>query len=250
VDPKDNLLLAALPDAERAELITKGRTVKLALGDVLYEQDALVSDAYFVTSGAVSLLISLEDGRALEAAIIGREGVLGFPIGLGDNRSRWRSIVQLPGEALVVRRDEVSEHLRRPGNLAALLGHYAGLLTTFAAQSAACTQFHPLAERTARWILIMHDRAGSDEFAITQEFLAYMLGTHRPSETIALGELREQGLIELARGMIKVRDRKGLEAAACECYARIARDYYGERVEVGRDVSVGDGRPYDPANWR
>src|SRR5216683_1228032 len=112
MNPQDNLLLAALPDSERDELVARGRGVRMILGEVLYEQDALVSDAYFVTSGAVSLLISLEDGRALEAAIIGREGVLGFPIGLGDNRSRWRSVVQLPGEALVIRRDDVSEHLR------------------------------------------------------------------------------------------------------------------------------------------
>jgi CRP-like cAMP-binding protein len=249
MDPKRNLILAALPDDERDGLIASGRAVTLLTGDIPYEQDALVEHVYFPTSGAVSVLIAMEDGRALEAALIGREGVLGFPIGLGDNRSRWRSIVQLPGEALVLRREEVSAHLRRPGNLAALLGHYAGLLTTFAAQSAACTQFHPLAQRTARWLLTMHDRAGADEFAITQDFLAYMLGTHRPSETLALGELRDLGLIGLSRGLIRIRDRKGLQAAACECYDRIARDFYGERVAVGRDVSVGEGRPYDPTNW-
>jgi CRP-like cAMP-binding protein len=148
VDPKQNLLLAALPDTERDELVIVGRTQPLENGAVLYEQDERVEHVYFPTSGAVSLMIALEDGRALESAIIGREGLLGFPIGLGDNRSPWRSIVQLPGEALVLSRKDVSAHLRKGGNLGVLLGHYAGLLITFCAQSATCSQFHSLEQRT------------------------------------------------------------------------------------------------------
>jgi CRP-like cAMP-binding protein len=234
MDARDNLLLAALNDEERAEIVTRCRRTGLKIGQVLYEQDELVEDAYFFTSGGVSLLIPLEDGRALEPAIIGREGMLGFPIGLGDNRSRWRSVVQIPGETLVMRRSDLEAHLRQTGDLAALLAHYAGLLITFTAQSAACTQFHSLEQRTARWLLLMHDRAQADDLQITHEFLAYMLGVHRPSETLALDQLRAQGLISMSRGTVHIANREGLKAMTCECYARVERDY-AELVQVSQD---------------
>jgi CRP-like cAMP-binding protein len=233
-----NLLIAALPAAERDRLATDLRVVPLQLGNILYEQDQEVEDIYFPTAGAVSLLIALEDGRTLEPALIGREGVLGFPLGLGDNRSRWRSEVQVPGEALVISRAALSGHLRQAGNLAPLLTHYAGLLVTFAAQSAVCAQFHTLAQRTARWLLIMHDHMPNDEYPITQEHLAHMLGANRPSQTVTLGALAKRGVLELNRGMIRLLDRDALLAETCECYARVRREY-DELVEIAQrgDVS-------------
>ncbi|MEI7926335.1 MAG: Crp/Fnr family transcriptional regulator [Chloroflexota bacterium] len=225
MNPTDNLLLAALGEEERAHLLTMMHPVQLAIGDLLYEQDAPVSDVFFFTSGAASLLILMEDGHALEPGIIGREGVLGFPIGLGQDRSRWRSIMQVPGEALVMSRADLSHLLRQGGDLPALLADYAGLLISFIAQSAACAQFHSLEQRTARWLLLMQDRSRTDEFAITQEYLAFMLGANRPSETLVLNALSARGTLELNRGRIRVLDRAALQRDTCECYARVQMEY-------------------------
>ena len=153
--------------------------------------------------------------------------------------------MQVAGEALVISRDDLSAHLRAPGNLAALLTHYAGLLVTFVAQSAACTQFHVLEQRAARWLLIMHDRTQGDELTITHQYLAYMLGAQRPGVTLALEALRSQGLITLARGTITISNRTALEAAVCECYRRVEQDYQ-EPVRVASDVSIGKGHTYAP----
>lgn len=232
-----NLLIAALPEAERARLLGDMQVIPLRMGDVLHAQDALVKDIYFPTSGAVSLLIALEDGRTLEPALIGREGVLGFPIGLGDNRSRWRSEVQVAGEALVMSRDVLSGHLRKAGNLAPLLTHYAGLLVSFAAQSAVCAQFHGLEQRTARWLLIMNDHMPDDHYPITQEHLAHMLGANRPSQTVALRALVDRHVLELSRGMITLLDREALLTGACECYERVQREY-SEPVEIAQRGAI------------
>lgn len=243
MNPTDNLLLAALPTEEREQLLKLMHLVTLDVGFVAYEQDAPVSEVYFPLSGALSILILLEDGRAVEPALIGREGMLGFPIGLGKNLSPWQSIVQLPGQALVMPRDALRDFISQPGHLAPLLQHFAGLLIGLAAQSVACTQFHSIEQRTARWLLIMRSRADRDEFAITQEWLAHMLGVHRPSETLALSTLRERGLIEQSRGRIRISDQAGLEALACECAARSARQY-AELVEVAAAANKSGGDPY------
>lgn len=244
MDPRDNLILAALPEGEREALLALMHPVTLARGELLYEQDALVDDAYFFTSGAASLLILMESGSALEPAIIGREGMLGFPIGLGENRSRWRSVMQIAGEALVIPRSDLSRLLRAGGDLPPLLTHYAGLLITLVAQSAACAQFHSLEQRTARWLLLMHDRARAEEFAITQEYLAFMLGAHRPSETLALRALSDRGILGLRRGHIRILDRAALECEACECYTRV-QIQYSESVEVTlSDERPERGQPY------
>lgn len=216
-----NILLDALPDRERDAILEFAKRVTLNLGDVLYEQGEEVHDVHFMISGGASVLVSLADGRALEPAIVGREGVLGYPMGLGDNRSRWRSVVQVEGEAYVIAVDDLAGILRQPGELGPLLMHYTGLLVTFVAQSAACTRFHEIRERAARWLLLMHDRTESNQFPITHEWLAYMLGTSRPALTNELGALADAGLIELHRGSIQVTDREGLERASCECYAQV-----------------------------
>lgn len=233
MDASRNLLLAALPDLERRSLLALMHSMPLETGVVVYEQEAPVSDVYFPLAGAVALLIILKDGRAVEPAIIGREGMLGLPLGLGRNVSPWQSIVQVPGEALAMPREALRDFLLQPGHLAPLLTHFAGLLVGFAAQSAACSQFHSIEQRTARWLLIMRSRAERDEFAITQEEFAHMLGVHRPSETVALAGLRERGLIEQRRGNIRILDVAGVEGVACECWVRSARQY-AELVEVSK----------------
>ena len=237
MEATDNLLLAALPAGERAALLRLMHPVALERGRLLYEQDALVNDIYFFTSGAASLVILMENGSALEPGIVGREGMLGFPIGLGSDRSRWRSVMQLPGEAFVIARSDLTSLLRQGGDLPAILAHYAGLLITLVAQSAACARFHTLERRTERWLLLMHDRAEGDDLAITQEHLASMLGAHRPSETLILHVLAERRILELGRGHIRILDREALLRSTCECYRRVQTEY-----EAPVEVQGGDAQ--------
>lgn len=236
----NNLLLDALPDGEREGILERAELVSLHLGDVLYEQGDEVQRVHFLTSGGASVLVALADGRALEPAIVGREGVLGYPMGLGDNRSRWRSVVQIEGEAYAIPVDDLAAILRAPGELGPLLMHYTGLLVTFVSQSAVCTQFHEIRQRASRWLLHMHDRAGGDEFPITHEWLAHMLGTSRPALTNELGTLAHEGLIALHRGSIRIVDSAGLEAASCECYAQV-QDAFAELVSAPRESSERGG---------
>lgn len=238
----NNLIIDALPDEERGRFLSAASHVELPFGTVLYEQGQEVESVHFPTSGGVSVLVALSDGRALEPAIVGREGVLGFPMGLGNNRSRWRSVVQTEGEAYAIPVADLASILRQPGELGPLLMHYSGLLVTFIAQSAACTQFHEIRQRACRWLLIMQDRAGGHEFPLTHDWFAYMLGTSRPALTNELGLLAADGLIEQRRGSIHVADRSRLEAAACECYAQV-RDAFAELV---RAPSEHDGGTYQP----
>ncbi len=238
MQPTDNLLLRALPDAERERLIALSSTIEFALGDVLYEQDQEIETVHFLTSGCASVLIAMEDGRALEPAVVGREGVLGFPLALGDNRSRWRCVIELPGEAYVIPRRRLAGLLRESGDLGPLLMHYASLLITFVAQSAACTQFHPVEQRAARWLLLLHERAGVDQFPITHEWLAYMLGIQRPSVSVALESLARTGAIRQRRGLVEVLDRARLQELACECYERVQAPFR-EIVTVMRRGSEG-----------
>jgi len=242
--PTGNLILDALPALEREGLLAVARPVTLALGDILYEQGDEVLDVHFLTSGGASVLVSLVDGRALESAIVGSEGILGFPFGLGQNRSRWRSVVQIPGAGYAVGVGDLAAILRQPGELAPLLTHYAGLLVTFVAQSAACTRFHEIRERAARWLLIMQDRSDSPTFTITHDWLAYMLGASRPALSHALARLGEEGVIDQYRGSIRILDRAQLEAASCECYAHV-QEAFAEWVSAPSARGVLGG--YQPS---
>jgi len=244
MDPRQNLILAALPDEERRRLLRDSRIAPLVVGQTIYEQGESISEVYFPLSGAVSVLVLLENGDMMEPGIIGREGMLGFPVGLGDDTSRWRALVQLPGEAIVVSRRVLQDHLTQPGNLAPLLVHYASLLIGLVAQSAACSQFHPIRARCARWLLLMHDRAEGDDLAITHEFLAAMTGSQRPTITTLLGEWREEGIVVARRGNLHILDRAALESEVCECYRRV-RIEYDQAVAVDARRSVGEGHPYE-----
>lgn len=234
MSPRDNLILGALPDDEYERVLARMHLVPLRVGDLVYEQDQRVGEVFFPMSGALSLLILLEDGTTMEPGIIGREGMLGFPIGLGDDISRWRSQVRIEGEAMAMPREALREQILEGGQLNGLLMHYAGLLIGLVAQSAACSQFHSLSQRCARWLLLLHDRAAGDEFPLTQESLASMVGSYRPSVSVALGELRDAGIIEQTRGRIRVIDRAGLERFTCECYERI-HVKYDEIIEGSAD---------------
>ncbi|MDQ3804986.1 MAG: Crp/Fnr family transcriptional regulator [Acidobacteriota bacterium] len=221
VAPSGNRLLAALPREEYGRLSPHLEPVRLAPGKILYNAGAVVRHAYFPKGGMICLLSTTESGRTIEVAMIGDEGMAGLPIILRSGPAPYQVVVQLAGHALRVRGEVLRAEFRRCGRLQDLLLNYTHTLLTQIVQSAACNRFHTVEERLCRWLLITRDRAHSDTLRLTQEFLSYMLGAPRSSVTAAAGVLQGRGLISYSRGRITVLDRRGLEAASCECYRRV-----------------------------
>jgi CRP-like cAMP-binding protein len=197
----------------------------LGTSQVLYDPNKPIEHAYFVTNGVVSLVKELDDGAIVEIATVGPEGMIGIPVVLGSETTDARAIVQVPGEALRIKGSTFKRLLKQSPKLNALLLRYTLALLNQIAQSAACNRIHSVDERCARWLLMTHDRVKDDSFLLTQEFLAQMLGVHRPTVSLAASMLQKAGYIQYARGVITVTDRKGLEAASCDCYRSINREY-------------------------
>ena len=219
--PERNELLSGLPP-DVFEAIRPGLSlVELEFRQSLHEPAEPTPYVYFPLSGVISLLTVLQNGAAVEMGTAGNEGMIDISSFLGVRNSESRCIVQVPGRALRMTRDDFRKALDRHETLRALVGAYVMEFFTMVAQSSACNRSHELRERTARWILMTHDRVGSDKFPITQEFLAEMLGVQRPSVTHAAVELATERLIAYRRGVMTVIDRKGLENASCECYRLI-----------------------------
>jgi CRP-like cAMP-binding protein len=223
-----NWLLAALPVDEYARLEPHLERVPLPLGKVLIERDAPITHAYFPTSGLVSMVSPMPDG-VVEVGTAGREGMAGVPILLHAESMATRAFVQVAGSALSITADDLRTAVRESAALERVLFRYVQALFGQIAQTAACNRLHSLEERCARWLLMTHDRVGGATLPLTQQFLAEMLGTHRPAVTLAAGALQKAGLIRYTRGKVTVVDRAGLEAASCACYGLI-RDGYRQLV--------------------
>jgi CRP-like cAMP-binding protein len=219
-----NQLLAALPEEEYDRLTSGSERVRLSPGKVLFAAGEEVCHAYFPLSGMASLLSSTEDDRSVEVAVVGNEGMLGIPVVLRVGRSPYLIMAQLPTEALVIRADTLRSEFDRGGQLRELILKHALALLTQLAQSAACHRFHTVEQRMARWLLMTRDRAGSDSFRLTQEFLSYMLGVPRTSISAFAAAMQKAGLIAYSRGSITVLDARGLEAASCDCYRVVMRE--------------------------
>lgn len=218
-----NHLLAALPAPMHEAVRADCTRIPLVRGVVLHEQDRSADHVILPESGVISMLTVMEDGGLVEAAIVGREGVAGYPLSAGG-RSPWRTLVQIGGEALSLPLAAFHRHLSESTVLRSQLDAYAATLLVASAQSTACNRFHDLPQRLARWLLMTQDRVEEDVFPMTHELLAHMLGAHRPSVTLAVRPLQQAGLVEHRRGRMRILDRGGLEDASCECYARI-RDW-------------------------
>jgi CRP-like cAMP-binding protein len=219
VPGNENHLLALLPGECRARLLALSEAVPLRLGAVLCEPGEATRHVYFPTDSFLSLVSSLEGEPALEVGMIGREGMLGAQIVLGVNAIPLHALVQGAGTALRIGAAPFRRELRRGKALERTLDRYLYVLMAQLATSAACTRFHSVGPRLARWLLMSHDRAQGDTFHLTHEFLAYMLGVRRVGITRAATELHHSGHIRYHRGDITVLDRAGREAAACACYA-------------------------------
>lgn len=220
-----NRLIGNLPRQERNRLVERCQNVDLVFGAVLCEPDQPFEHVYFPLSGFISLVVKLGDHQPLELALIGNEGVLGATLALGVRDAPISAVVQGPGTALRMTAAQLRRELRESPGLLLTLNRYLYVSMTQLSQSAACTAFHEVEPRLARWLLMSHDRAHADHFHLTHEFLADMLGVRRSGITIAAGVLQRRKLIRYSRGEISVLDRKGLEAASCECYEALREDY-------------------------
>lgn len=213
-----NRLLAGLPRADYNRLLPKLEKVSLPLKEILYEAHGPILHVYFPLYGVVSLVIVVEGGISLEVGTIGNEGMVGTPIFLGSESSPTRAISQVPGEALRLEAKIFHEEMALVGPLHRLVQRYTQAMINQISQSTVCNHRHSVAKRMSRWLLMSHDRVGVDEFSLTHEFLSQMLGVCRPTVTAVARTLQNDGLISYHRGRITIIDRKGLEAASCECY--------------------------------
>jgi CRP-like cAMP-binding protein len=200
--------------------------VKIPHHRILQETGEKIEFAYFLNDGLASLVVSTRDGRSVEIAIVGREGLIGTPLGVGLRRGPYRAIMQIPGAGLRAPAAILEDLLRTNEGLQRVWHRYVLLQGLQVAQIAACNRLHEIEQRLARWLLMCQDRVDSDLLPITHEFLSQMLGTGRPSVSLAAGMFQRAGLIENLRGMVKIKNRKNLEAASCECY-RAMRHFSG-----------------------
>ncbi|MFN0086926.1 MAG: Crp/Fnr family transcriptional regulator [Blastocatellia bacterium] len=213
----ENGLLAVLPPAVYQRLIPALKRVRLDAGDILYDAGDAVDHAWFVTGGIVSLLSVTEDGDTIEATMIGREGVIGFPGIRRSNGTAFRARVQVAGEALRVKATSMRTAAGQGSEFYELLLHYTHSLNELIAQGAVCNRFHTREQSLARWLLLARDRTLCDSFLLTHETVAQILGVSRSGVSSAAGVLQMKGVIRYARGRITVLNRKGLEASVCEC---------------------------------
>jgi CRP-like cAMP-binding protein len=223
--PQANRVLAALPDAVYERLVPELEPISMTLKQILYRPNGAIPHVYFPLNTVTSLVVSMQDGQAVEVATVGNEGMVGLPVFLGAEIFSGQAFIQVPGEAVrmqtAVFKDEVSRH----GSLHEVLHRYIQALFTQVAQSAACNRLHSIEQRCARWLLMTQDRVGAEQFPLTQEFLAQMLGVRRGSVSEVASRLQREGLLQYSRGIITVRNRAGLEAASCECYAIVRLEY-------------------------
>ena len=221
----ENSLLAALPRKEYLRLLAGLEPVTLIFGKVLYEPGETIRHVYFPGSSLVSLLTLADGHLALEVGLIGREGMLGISLVLGHNVSSVRALVQGSGTAMRMASAHFRKEFRLSRPLQQELYRYTHTLMAQISQTAACNRFHVVEARLARWLLMTHDRVKSNQFRMTHEFLGHMLGVRRVGVTKAAQALQKRKLISYSRGDITVLDRRGLEAAACQCY-EVVRDMH------------------------
>jgi CRP-like cAMP-binding protein len=219
-----NHLLAALPAADYSRILPSLTVVPLELKDILHRPAEPIRDVYFPGGGFCSMVTVLEDGSMVEIATVGREGMIGVSATLDGTPVTSAAMVQgATDTCYLMNVDAFRREIDRRGAFHELMAHFAQALFGFVAQSTACNAIHSVEQRLARWLLMAQDRMGSDEFPLTQEFVAMMLGASRPTVTVVAGTLQRAGLIKYRHGHVIIVDRESLEAASCECY-RAATD--------------------------
>jgi len=216
-----NRILLALPEAEYQTLRPLLSSVVLTHHASLHEPGDKIEFVYFPNSGLVSLVVAMKEGKTVEVGVVGNEGLVGTPAVVGLDRSPHRAIVQITGDGLRIPTEALRSVLPETPQLQFLASRHAVLQGMQAAQSAACNRLHGIEQRLARWLLIMQDRIDQGLLRITHDFLATMLGTDRPSVSLAAGSLQRKETIQYTPGAVRVLNRKKLEECACECYGLI-----------------------------
>ncbi len=224
-DPRQNRLLAALPEPEWERWAPLLEWVDMPLGQVMYESGRTLSHVYFPITAIVSLLYVMENGASAEIAVVGNEGLVGISLFMGGESTPSRAVVQSAGEGWRLRAQLVKDEFNRAGPAMHLLLRYTQALITQMAQTAVCNRHHSVDQQLCRWLLLSLDRLQGSDLVMTQELIANMLGVRREGVTDAALKLQKQGLIRYARGRITVLDRPGLEARTCECYAVVKTEY-------------------------
>jgi CRP-like cAMP-binding protein len=222
-----NILLLSISDSDYNSLRPHLEYVNLPNHLVLHEAGGKLEFAYFPNRGLISLVVVMKDGQTAEAGIVGKEGFTGTPATVGLSRSPLQAVVQITGDGFRVEAGALQNTLQSASQLQLMLSRYAVIRGMQVAQTAACNRLHTIGQRLARWLLMTQDKVDSGSLPITHDFLATMLGTDRPTVSLAAGVLQKKKLIEYTRGAVKIVNRKKLEDSACECYA-IIQQYDGE----------------------
>jgi CRP-like cAMP-binding protein len=220
-----NHILAALPTQHYRRIEAKLEVARFERSQPLHPPDKPISHVYFPRTGVASVVSRVSEGGTIEVATIGNEGVVGVAAYLADGRSPMEVFVQVPGEAVRMSADAFRQEIRAGGPLRDIVRRYTQALLNQLGRSAVCNRVHPTDERCARWLLMSHDRVLGDQVALTQEFLAEMLGVRRATVTRVAGLLKKRKLIDYHRGTIRVLDREGLERASCDCYSFIRSEH-------------------------
>jgi len=214
-----NLLLAALPPDDLTRILPQLEIVPLRLKELLHKPGETIDYVYFPGAGFCSIVTVLEDGSMVEAATVGREGAVGLAAALLENPASIAAMAQSDVEICYrMKADAFREEMDRCGPFHTAITRYSHALMAFIMQSAACNAAHSIEQRLARWLLVAQDRMGADEFLLTQEFIAMMLGASRSTVTMIAGQLQDAGYITYRRGKVTIVNRAALEAASCECY--------------------------------
>ena len=222
----DNRLLAALSPADRQLLDDHLHPVMLERGQTLFDPGEDVVDVHFPEGATITaLVLTMRDGAAAEAAMIGKEGAIGGIVSVGEKPAFSRGVVQMRGPARRMSTADLEAVKSRSWTLRDRFDRYADCLLAQVMQSAACNAIHDVEPRLARWLLAAHDRTGLDEMAMTHDFIAEMLGVQRTYVTRIVGQITERGAIGNGRGVVRIVDRAALEAQSCECYGRLRRHF-------------------------
>jgi CRP-like cAMP-binding protein len=214
----ENEILLSLPAKERDLIFPQLTFMELRTHVVLHEPGEVIKFAYFLNSGLASVLTVLAEGKSVEVGLTGKDGFVGLPLIVGFSTSPTRTVIQIEATGFRINAKNLVQAMRQSPGLVNRLQRYVQILGMQGTQVAACNRLHEVDERLARWLLMCQDRIGSNFVALTQEFLAHMLGTRRASVTVAAGILQKAGLITYQRGHVNIVDRPRLERACCECY--------------------------------
>jgi CRP-like cAMP-binding protein len=225
--PVGNKILLSASDSDYSSLRPHLEYVNLPDHLAIHEAGGRLEFAYFPNRGLISLVVVMKDGKTAEAGIVGNEGFTGTSAAVGLRRSPLRAVVQITGDGFRVEVGALQNTLESAPHLQLMLSRYAVVQGMQVAQTAACNRLHDIEQRLARWLLMTQDRVDSGSLPITHDFLATMLGTDRPSVSLAAGVLQRKDLIEYTRGAVKIVNRKKLEDSACECYG-VIQQYDGE----------------------